>query len=62
MPRYLNGSELNHVEIGLSACHISKMQVMNTIELSGVVWPLPSAQLVGAQRGKTASEKNRKNK
>lgn len=35
MPRYLNGSELNHVEIGLSACHISKMQVMNTIELSG---------------------------
>lgn len=35
MPRYLNGSELNHVEIGLSACHISKMQLMNTIELSG---------------------------
>ena len=33
MPRFINGSEFNLVETGLSACLMGKLQLMNTTEL-----------------------------
>ena len=36
MPRFINGSELNLVETGLSACVMGKIHLMDTIEMSCV--------------------------